>query len=111
MTEVRGPGFITATVRFGKHGTFAYFRGQTKVETRARVRARVWYHSIVTIHLASRTYDWRLTTTTGRVILAVRNVPWRQRGPAIPVVDSTCLRTPVGGPGIGIDWNDYIVRR
>ena len=69
ITEVRGAGIQAASVRFGKNGYFAYFRGQLKARTQVPVRAGVWYRSVVDVHVASRTYDWRLSTASGRGVL------------------------------------------
>ncbi|MEA2537109.1 MAG: hypothetical protein QOF11_1343 [Chloroflexota bacterium] len=109
LTEVRGEGVEAATVRFGRNGTFAYFRGQTKIRTLVAVRPRVWYRSIVVVHLTSRTFDWTLLNGTGRRLIAVQNIPWRDTT-TLPM-DKVCLRTPTGGPGIGLNWDDISVIR
>jgi hypothetical protein len=109
LTEVRGEGVEAATVRFGQNGAFAYFNGPTKVRTLVAVRARVWYRSIVVVHVTSRTYDWTLLNATGRRLIAVKNVAWRD-ATSLPM-DKVCLRTPTGAPGIGLNWDDISVIR
>ncbi len=112
ITEVRGAGIQAASVRFGKNGYFAYFRGQLKARTLVPVRAGVWYRSIVVVHVASRTYDWRLTTASGRGVLTRLAIPWRDASSRErPPLDRTCLQTPTGGRRIALDWNDIKVIR
>lgn len=113
MTEIRGPGqVIAASVRFGKNGYFAYFKGRTKARTQVPVRPGAWYRSVVTIHLASRTYDWKLLNGRNRVVLARAGMPWRVPGPKTGAsVDRVCLQSPTGGRGIGLDWDDIKVIR
>jgi hypothetical protein len=110
ITEVRGSHVVSASVRFGKQGTFVYFRGATRVRTAALVRPGAWYHSIVTVHLATKTYDWRLLNAVGRPVLNVRGIAWADPGAGAPL-DGVCLRSPIGGPGIALDWDDISVVR
>lgn len=109
MTEVRGEGVEAATVRFGRNGFFAYFHGATKVRTLVPVRAGVWYRSIVVVHLQTRTYDWTLLNGARRRLIAVQNIPWRDTT-SLPM-DKVCLRTPTGGPRVGLNWDDISVIR
>ena len=110
LTEVRGSGPTAASVRLGKRGFFEYFRGATKVITTVRGRPGFWYRSIVVVHLKTRTFDWKLLNATGRVILGVRGVAWRDRAADVPM-DRVCLKTPTGGAGIALDWDDISVVR
>jgi hypothetical protein len=114
ITEVRAPGAVTASVRFGRSSkpgvvrrrpaTFSYYRGSTEVRTAVRYRPGAWYRSVVVVHLATRTYDWRVLDATGRQLLVVKGVPWRDAGKVAP--DRVCLKTPTGGPGMVLDWDD-----
>lgn len=104
LTEVRGGSVTSASIRVGRVGTFAYYRGPTKVKTTVRFRAGAWYRSIVVVHVAGRTYDWRLLDAAGRQLILVKGIAWRDPGAAAP--DQVCLRTPTGGPGIALDWDD-----
>ena len=107
MTEVRGEGVEAASVRFGRNGMFAYFQGPVKIRTLVPIRRGVWYRSIVVVHLKTHTYDWSLYNQARRRVLVVRNVPWRD-ATRLPM-DKVCLRSPTGGPGIGINWDDISV--
>ena len=109
MTEVRGSNNVAASVRFGRSGYFAYYRGPAKIITLVPVRAGAWYRSIVVVHTARKTYDWQLLDAKGKRIIVVRGVPWRKSSPA--PLDKVCLRTPTGGPGIGLAWDDMSVTR
>jgi hypothetical protein len=112
LTEVRGSGptATTASVRLGKRGFFEYFRGGTKVITTVGGRPTFWYRSIVVVHLKTRTFDWRLLNASGRLILGVRGVAWHDRAADVPL-DRVCLKTPTGGTGIALDWDDISVVR
>ncbi len=109
VTEVRGSNVESASVRFGRSGFFAYFKGATKIITLVPIRAGAWYHSIVVVHLKTQTYDWRLTSATGKLLLQVRRIAWRHKSPS--ALDKVCLRTPAGGRGIALDWDDISVIR
>jgi hypothetical protein len=109
LTEMRGASGVSASVRVGQVGTFAYYRGATKVKTTVQFRAGAWYRSIVVVHVASRTYDWRLLDAAGRQLLQVKGVAWRDPGKAGP--DRICVRTPTGGSGISLAWDDVRVIR
>ncbi|MGZ8527301.1 MAG: hypothetical protein ACXWWR_00770 [Candidatus Limnocylindrales bacterium] len=109
LTEVRGEGVEAATVRFGRNGTFAYFSGPTKIRTLVPVRAGVWYRSIVVVHLTTHTYDWTLLNGARRRLIAVQNVAWRD-ATSLPM-DKVCLRSPTGGPRIGLRWDEISVIR
>jgi hypothetical protein len=106
LTEVRGESVEAASVRFGRNGMFAYFQGQTKIRTLIPIRRGVWYRSIVVVHMKTHTYDWSMYNGRRRV-LVVRNVAWRDTT-SLPM-SKVCLRTPTGGPGIGINWDDISV--
>jgi hypothetical protein len=110
LTEVRGSGPTAATVRLGKRGFFEYFRGGTKVITTVRGRPGFWYRSIVVVHLRTRTFDWKLLNASGRLILGVRGIAWRDQAGTVPM-DRVCLKTPTGGAGIALDWDDISVVR
>ncbi len=109
ITNVRGSKVEAARVLFGRSGFFAYFRGATKIITLVPVRAGAWYQSTVVVHVARRTYDWQLRNGRGRLILGVRGIPWRQVSTA--PLDRVCVRSPSGGRGIALDWDDASVIR
>jgi hypothetical protein len=109
LTEVRGGSVTSASIRVGRVGTFAYYRGPTKIKTTVRFRAGAWYRSIVVVHVAGRTYDWRLLDAAGRQLIVVKGIAWRDPGKVAP--DQVCLRTPTGGKGIALDWDDVRVIR
>jgi hypothetical protein len=109
ITEVRGSDVESASVRFGRSGFFAYFRGATKIITLIPIRAGAWYHSVVVVHIAAKTYDWSLSNARGKLVLRVRGIAWRHRSPA--PLDKVCVRTPTGGRGVVLDWDDVSVIR
>ncbi len=108
LTEVHGSGVQAASVRFSRSGVFAYIKGAIKIRTPVRFRGGIWYHSIVVVHVASRTYDWRITNAAGRRLVSVSGIAWRD--PPTAPLDRVCLRVP-GGSGIALDWDDIQVTR
>ena len=95
ITSVRSGSSETASVRFGQGGTFAYYAGATKVRTSAPNRLERWLRSRVTVHVDTATYDWRLTTTDGTVIVSERGIPFREPVDGASLV---CVGTS-SGPG------------
>jgi uncharacterized iron-regulated membrane protein len=93
ITSVRSGSNESASVRFGQGGTFAYYAGETKVRTAAANRLGQWLRSRVTVHPDTATYDWRLTTDDGAVIVEERGIPFRE-----PVEDlsAVCIGTSTG---------------
>lgn len=109
LTEVRGGSVEAASIRVGQVGTFAYYNGAAKVKTTVRLRPGDWYRSVVVVHLANQTYDWRLYDSRGRGLIAVRGIRWRT--PLRAPLDDVCLRTPAAPAGVEIDWDDVKVIR
>jgi hypothetical protein len=107
LTEVRGTGVESASLRFARNGFFAYYKGSAKIKTLIPVRSGAWYRSIVVVHMARKTYDWRLLNARGRVLISVKGVGWRS--PSAAAIDKICLRTPDGGRGIALNWDDVSV--
>ena len=95
ITSVRLGPAESASVRFGQGGTFAYYAGATKVRTSAPNQLDRWLASRVTVHLGTATYDWRLTTTDGAVIVEERGIPFRE---PVDGASSVCIGTSTG-PG------------
>ena len=78
--------------------------------TTVRGRPGFWYRSMVVVHLEARTFDWKLLNASGRLILGVHGIAWRDRAADVPM-DRVCLQTPTGGAGIALDWDDISVVR
>lgn len=95
ITSIRSGSAESASVRFGQGGTFAYYAGETKVRTTVPNQLDQWLRSRVTVHLGNGTYDWRLTTTDGAVIVAERGIPFRE---PVDGASSVCIGTSTG-PG------------
>ncbi len=107
LTEVRGTSVESASLRFARNGFFAYYNGSAKTKTLVPVRAGAWYRSIVVVHMGRKTYDWRLLNARGKALISVKGVRWRN--PSAAVIDKVCLRTPDGGKGIALNWDDISV--
>ncbi len=95
ITSIRSGSAESASVRFGQGGTFAYYAGATKVRTTAPNQLDRWLHSRVTVHVGNGTYDWRLTTPDGTVIVRERGIPFREPADG---ASSVCIGTS-SGPG------------
>jgi hypothetical protein len=109
ITSLRDRGDEAVAVRFGQGGTFVYYAGETRVRTTAAFSAGTWYRSTVTVDLAGRTYDWRLTTDDGAVVVDVRAVPFRE-ATAIQV-SQVCVGSSAGVPGAATRFDDVRVSR
>jgi hypothetical protein len=99
----------SVSVRFGQGGTFAYYSGQAKVRLAAPFALETWYRSAVTVHLESRTYDWRLSRDDGSRILEVKAIPFRE--PAANQVSEICVQTSVGATKAGLRFDDVRISR
>ena len=101
ITSVRDRSGEAASVRFGQAGTFAYYRGGTKVRTNVPIRLDRWYRSVVTVDLDDGTYDWRLTDAKGKQVLRVRDIPFREK--STTQVSSICISSSTAADGIRFD--------
>jgi hypothetical protein len=101
ITSVRDRSGEAASVRFGQAGTFAYYRGGTKIRTNVPIRLDRWYRSVVTVDLDAKTYDWRLADTNGKQVLRVRDIPFREK--STTQVSSICLSSSTAADGIRFD--------
>lgn len=110
VVEIRGSTTEAASVRFGRSGQFAYYRGGLKIRTLVPIKLGAWYRSVVVVHIASRTYDWRLLDAAGRELISVKDVAWKGAVKDSPV-DKVCVRTPTGGTDVALDWDDVRVIR
>lgn len=109
ITSLRDQAGESVSVRFGQGGTFAYYSGPAKVRSAAAVALDTWYRSAVTVHLESRTYDWRLSRDDGSRILEVKAVPFRES--AANLVSEICLQTSEGATGAGLRFDDVRLSR
>ena len=62
------------------------------------------------VHVGSRTYDWRLLDATGHQLISVAAIPWKSPTKNSPV-NKVCLRAPIGGPNVALDWDTVRVIR
>jgi hypothetical protein len=108
ITSLRDRTGEAVSLRFGQGGTFAYYSGQTKIRPAIPIRLETWYRSAVTVYLAARTYDWRLTRDDGSLVLKVRGVPFREA--AATELSELCVQTSVGA-GMGLRFDDVGVSR
>ena len=106
ITSLRDGGAEAASVRFGQGGTFVYYSGATRVRTTVPSRLDTWYRSTLTVHLDSRTYDWRLATDDGSELLKFDGVPFRE--PEASQVSEICVASSTGG---GVRFDDVRVSR
>ena len=63
----------------------------------------------MTVHLESRTYDWRLSSDDGSRILEVKGIPFRES--AANQVSEICVQTSVGATKAGLRFDDVRVSR
>jgi hypothetical protein len=106
ITSLRDGGAEAASVRFGQGGTFVYYSGATRVRTTVPTRLDAWYRSSLTVHLQSKTYDWRLAADDGTELLKVDGVPFREA--EATQVSEICVATSTGG---GVRFDDVRLSR
>lgn len=94
IMSVRDPSGEAASVRYGQGGTFAWYAGATKLRSAVPIRLGTWYRSSVTVHVAARTYDWRLTTDDGTLVVKASGIPFREA--AATQVSQVCVQTSSG---------------
>ena len=109
ITSLRDKAGESVSVRFGQGGTFAYYSGPAKVRSTAAVALNTWYRSAVTVHLGSRTYDWRLSRDDGSRILQVKAVPFRES--AASQVSEICVQTSESATKAGLRFDDVRITR
>lgn len=109
ITSLRDRGDEAVSVRFGQGGTFVYYAGETRVRTTAPLAPGSWYRSTVVVDVAGRTYDWRLRTDEGSVVVDVRDVPFREA--TAVQVSQLCVGSSAGAAGVGTRFDDVRVSR
>jgi hypothetical protein len=94
LTSVRG-GAEAASVRFGSGGTFVYNSAAERVKTDASFAPGVWYHSVVVVHPATKTFDWDIRERgSAAPLLSVQGVAWRSSAPT--ELNQLCVSPPEG---------------
>lgn len=109
ITLLRDRSGDVASVRFGLGGTFTYYSGQSKVRTAVRYGANRWYRSLLTVHVDSRTYDWKVISDAGKVVLDVKRIRFREA--TATGVSQICLQSSAGRSGLGLRFDDVRVSR
>jgi hypothetical protein len=109
IASLRDRSGEAVSVRFGQGGTFAYYSGAEKVRTTAPIRVGTWYRSVVTADLDGHTYDWRLTTDDGTVVVKVGGIPFREA--AASQASEICVQTSAGAGNVGLRFDDVRVSR
>jgi hypothetical protein len=109
LASIRGPGGEIVAIRVDRHGRIAWYNGVTKVTTTRLLGLRTWVRATITVHLATKRWDWTLTTLRGSRIVAATGVRWRTA--TIPAVDSVCVETPDATPAAAISVDRLTVRR
>ncbi len=107
LIAVRGGGLELASVRMNADGSLAYFRGAARTQVANAFQRARWYAVSMTLHLATRTYDWTVTDiATGTAVARVTAAAWRNdRSP-----DRVCFETATG-PGSGLLFDDVRLTR
>ncbi|HSL33500.1 MAG TPA: hypothetical protein VK871_07605 [Candidatus Limnocylindrales bacterium] len=106
ITSLRDRSGEAVSVRYGQGGTFAWYAGETKVRSTVPIRLDTWLRSTVTVHVASRTLDWRLTTDDGTLVVKASGVPFREA--TATQVSELCVQTSMGAGG-GLRFDDVRV--
>ena len=107
LVSLRGSGGEAGSVRVTTRGRLAWFDGLKKVRSTTVVKPGTWYRVVVTVDQAGRTYGFKVTTDTGKPVLAKKGLAWRVA--AVKSVREVCLETASGQPKASIDLADIRV--
>ena len=91
IASLRGSGGEAVSVRVTSRGTFAWFDGETKVETDVVAGAGADYGVAIDVDQESRTFDLRIGTPDGDILIERSDVAWRS--PDVTRLRSVCLDT------------------
>jgi hypothetical protein len=94
LASLRGSGGEAVSVRVTAGGTFAWYDGATKVRSDVVARPGVDYGLSIDIDQASRTFDLRIVTVDGEVVIERDDVAWRS--PDVLAPRSVCMETASG---------------
>jgi hypothetical protein len=109
IPSVRSGSRNAVTVAFGTTGRFMYYSGPSKITTGIAYRVGAWYRSLVLADVSRRTFSWQVRDAADRVVLQVNGVRWRDA--RARVIDSLCLNTSSGGPGLGLSFDEVRITR
>ena len=108
VAAVRGSSGDAASLRFGRHGTIVYYDGATKVDSGRPIRVGSWYRLRVDVHLSTKTYDAEVRDGSATLFQAT-GLPFRTA--SLTAVGEICFQTSSGTGGLGILFDDVLVRR
>jgi hypothetical protein len=109
LASVRGPGGEAVAIRVDRHARFAWYNGTAKITGTRTIVLHAWYRLSITVHFATRRYDWVLTTTKGTRLVVARGLRWRT--PTVAAINSVCVETPNNAPRAAIWVDGLVVRR
>ena len=108
LVALRGRGLELASVRLNEDGSFGYFRGTERQQVASAFDRETWFQVELTLHLESRTYDWKVTDiVSGSPAAEAAGAAWRESD-RLP--DKVCFGTATG-PGSGMLFDDVRVTR
>jgi hypothetical protein len=94
LVSLRGSGGESVSIRVTSRGTFAWFDGPTKVQTDVIAQPGVDYGVSIDVDQSSRTFDLRIQTAAGEVLVDRSGMAWRS--PDVTGQRSVCIETASG---------------
>lgn len=94
LASLRGSGGEAVSIRVTSRGTFSWFDGATKVQTDVVAQSGADYGVSIDVDQASRTFDLRIVTVDGDVLIERSGIAWRS--PEVLAPRSVCVDTADG---------------
>jgi hypothetical protein len=109
LLMARGGGEELGSIRVGPSGTLRVSRANQREDTKIRVVPGRWYRVELDMDVVRRTFRARLLDGAGKVLLVRNRQPWRGAGAL--VVETLCVASSSGAPGLGITYDSVRVTR
>jgi hypothetical protein len=109
LLMARGGGEELGSIRVGQSGFVRVSRASAREDTKVRIVPGRWYRVALDMDVARRTFDVRLLDAAGKELLVRNRQPWRGAGAL--VVETLCVASSSGAPGLGITFDSVRVTR
>lgn len=107
IVGLRWDGAEVAAARFGSTGTFRYFEGDVRIRSQVPYQPAVWYSSVMTLNLATQTYDWEIRPLdVDSPVFSISGLPLR--APAAGL-DQICVEGASGLTGVELYVDDVVI--
>jgi hypothetical protein len=109
LLMARGNGEEVASIRVDAQRHVRVSKAHDRETTNVRVVPGRWYRVELDFDIAKRTFRARVFDAAGKELLERNRQPWRGAGAV--VVESLCLASSIGAPGLGLTFDSIRVTR